>query len=103
MRSAHGAEIKVAFLGLMIASSSALSLSVRANDAAGMRPVADAGLSQYAAQDPVQLDGTGSYDPDGSGTLTYSWRQIAGPSTVISDAGTATPTISGFMQTDEIR
>jgi len=62
------------------------------------RPVADAGLSRYAALNPIVLDGTGSYDPDNSGTLSYTWRQIAGPSVVIIDANTASPTIGGSMQ-----
>ncbi len=66
-------------------------------------PVADAGLPRYAAQDPVVLDGTGSFDPDNSGPLSYTWWQISGPSVVITDANTATPTISGFVQTDEIQ
>lgn len=61
-------------------------------------PVADAGLSRYGAQDPVVLDGTGSFDPDNSGLLSYTWRQIAGPSVIIIDANTATPTIVGSMQ-----
>ncbi len=68
-----------------------------------VRPIADAGSSRYAAQDPVVLDGTGSYDPDDSGLLSYVWRQIAGPSVAITDADTATPTISGFIQTDAIQ
>jgi len=66
-------------------------------------PVADAGLPRYAVQDPVVLDGTGSYDPDDSGTLNYTWRQISGPSVEISEADTSSPTISGFVQTDEIQ
>jgi len=82
-------------------------------------PIADAGSSRYAAQDPVVLDGTGSYDPDNSGTLSYTWQQISGPSVVIIDANTAAPTIAGsiqpelgrdptpkpqgFLQTDEIQ
>lgn len=64
------------------------------------------------------LDGTGSYDPDDSSSLSYTWRQIDGPSVVIIDANTATPTIGsmqpgigrdptptlgGFTQTDEIQ
>jgi parallel beta-helix repeat protein len=61
-------------------------------------PIADAGLSRYTAQDLIVLDGTGSYDPDNSGLLSYIWRQIAGPSVVIIDANTATPTIGGSMQ-----
>ncbi len=66
-------------------------------------PVADAGLPRYAAQDPLVLDGTGSYDPDDSGTLNYTWRQTSGPSVEISEADTASPVISGFIQTDEIQ
>ncbi len=66
-------------------------------------PIADAGLPRYAATDPVVLDGTGSYDPDNSGPLSYKWRQIAGPSVEATDTDTATPTISGFTQTDEIQ
>ena len=63
-------------------------------------PIADAGLSRYAAQDPVVLDGTGSYDPDNSGLLSYAWRQITGPSVVIIDANSAMPTIAGSIQPD---
>ena len=66
-------------------------------------PIADAGSSRYAAQDPAVLDGTGSFDPDGSGPLSYSWRQISGPSVAITNAETATPTISGFVQTDDVQ
>ncbi len=61
-------------------------------------PIGDAGSSRYAAQDPVVLDGTGSYDPDDSGPLSYTWRQIAGPPVVIIDANTAIPTVGGSMQ-----
>ena len=63
-----------------------------------VRPIADAGLSRYAGPDPIVLDGTGSYDPDNSGPLTYTWRQISGPSVVIVDGNTATPTIAGSIQ-----
>ena len=70
---------------------------------ANQPPIADAGLSRYAAADPVELDGTGSYDPDSSGLLSYAWCQIAGPGLAIADADTTTPTISGFFQTDEIQ
>ena len=66
-------------------------------------PVAEAGLPRYAATDPVRLDGSGSYDPDHSGPLTFAWKQVAGPPLVITDANTATPTISGFVQTDQVQ
>ena len=55
-------------------SSSVISLGF-----GGVPPVADAGSSRYAGPDPVVLDGTGSYDPDNTGTLSYTWRQISGP------------------------
>lgn len=66
-------------------------------------PVADAGLPRYTAWDPVVLDGSESFDPDGFGQLTFQWRQVSGPSVDITDENTTTPTISGFSQTDEIQ
>ena len=73
------------------------------SDPTAAEPTADAGLPRYAAQDPVVLDGMDSYSPDDSGTLSYTWRQISGPAVVITDANTATPTVSGFAQTDAIQ
>ncbi len=67
---------------------------------ANERPVANAGALRYAGSEPVRLDGTGSYDPDGSGLLSYVWRQLSGPSVVITDASTAAPLISGPERTD---
>jgi hypothetical protein len=69
----------------------------------GHIPVADAGLPRYPATDPVELDGTGSYDPDNSGPLSYQWQQISGPNLTITGADTPTPTISGFTPTDSIQ
>jgi len=69
-------------------------------------PVADAGLPRYTAGDPVVLDGTNSYDPDNSGTLSYKWRQISGPTLQFlgrREANTVKPTIGGFTQTDMIQ
>ncbi len=71
--------------------------------AQNQRPVAEAGLSRYAAGDPVHLDGSGSYDPDNSGPLSYAWRQIAGPAVVLTGADTAAPTVGGFVQTSDIQ
>lgn len=84
--------ISFALFALFVLSCPAKSI------AQNIPPIADAGLSRYAATDPVQLDGTGSFDPDNSGLLSYTWRQIAGPSVIIIDANTATPTIVGSMQ-----
>lgn len=66
--------------------------------AQNVAPVADAGLSRYVAADPIQLDGTGSFDPDETGPLSYAWTQISGPKVVIIDANTATPTIAGAIE-----
>jgi hypothetical protein len=90
---------------IVILLALALGLSAEGANAANSNqaPIADAGLSRYAAQDLVILDGTDSYDPDNSGPLFYAWQQIAGPSVMITDSNTASPTISGIIQTDEIQ
>jgi hypothetical protein len=87
-------------LGLAIAVISSSTMSLGSD---GVPPIADAGLRRYAAQDPVVLDGTGSYDPDNSGPLTFMWTQSSGAPLVVADANTANPTISGFVQTEEIQ
>lgn len=84
-------------LGLLIAFISSTAIC---QDSEAMPPIADPGFSRYVAQDPIVLDGTGSYDPDDSGPLSYKWRQISGPSVVIIDANTATPTIGGAIKPD---
>lgn len=101
-------------------AATALTLILAAHPAPGgapanVPPVADAGLIRYAAADPVQLDGTGSYDPDASGALRYEWHQVSGPHVVMQGADTPQPVISGpvrmqygyeintFIQTDEIQ
>lgn len=96
MKWLNGYKIRLALVGFAIAAL--LTQPAIGSDSEGVRPIADAGSSRYAAQDPVMLDGTGSYDPDNSGPLSYEWRQIGGPSVVIIDANTATPTIGGSMQ-----
>lgn len=64
-------------------------------------PIAEAGLPRYAARDPVQLDGSRSYDPDASGPLNFIWRQVSGPPVTIRDANSATPVIRGPEYADE--
>ena len=66
-------------------------------------PVAEAGPSRYAAAQPLQLDGTRSYDPDHSGPLTYAWTQVSGPPLVILGATTAMPSVGGFVQTQQMQ
>lgn len=58
-------------------------------------PVANAGADQPAVNSCtiVNLNGTGSMDPDGGPMpLTFAWSQTAGPTVVINNPTTATPT-----------
>jgi hypothetical protein len=101
MKWSNGYRMRLVLVGCAIAAL--LTQPAIGSDSTAVEPVADAGLPRYAAQDPVVLDGTGSYDPDNSGTLGYTWRQISGPLVEIGEADTASPTISSFVQTDEIQ
>ncbi len=57
-------------------------------------PVADAGPDRVnVAAGVIQLDGSGSYDPDGD-AITYQWNQISGPAVSITGASTAQPTFT---------
>jgi len=58
------------------------------------RPVADAGTNVTVDElGLVTLDGSASYDPDGS-QLTYSWQQVAGPSVALEGAETRWPSFT---------
>ncbi len=62
-------------------------------------PVADAGADQTitAPANSVNLDGTGSSDPDGT-ISAYSWVKVSGPGTItISNSNTATPSVIGLQ------
>jgi LmbE family N-acetylglucosaminyl deacetylase len=55
-------------------------------------PVPNAGTDQQANEGVmVTLNGTASFDPDGT-ALTYSWRQVSGPSVTLSNPTLAQPT-----------
>ena len=96
MTANRGFSLTALFVLASVVLVSGSGQSTLANE----RPVADAGLVRYAAAGPVQLDGSGSYDPDVSGPLTYAWRQISGPLVTMTDANSATPLISGPSQPD---
>ncbi|MDA2924968.1 Ig-like domain-containing protein, partial [Acidobacteria bacterium AH-259-L09] len=59
-------------------------------------PVANAGPDQpnVSVGQLVQLDGTGSTDPDVGDLLTFRWFQSAGPAVTLTAANTATPTFT---------
>jgi PKD repeat protein len=58
-------------------------------------PVADAGDDQGVdTETSVQLDGTGSSDPDDDLPLTYLWTQTGGAAVTLSDPAVVTPTFT---------
>jgi len=62
--------------------------------AGNQSPTANAGPDQTVKQlTKVNLNGTGSSDPDGT-IVSYSWRKILGPSVTLSGANTATPSFT---------
>jgi hypothetical protein len=101
MKWLNGSKKRLVIIGFVIVVL--LTQPGIGSDSDGVPPIADAGLSRYAARESVMLDGTGSYDPDDSGPLSYAWCQVSGTSLVITDANIATPVISGFVQTGEIQ
>jgi cyclophilin family peptidyl-prolyl cis-trans isomerase len=63
------------------------TVTITANTA----PTADAGEHRVvAAGIEVSLDGSQSDDPDADDSLTYAWRQTAGPEVTITDSALAT-------------
>jgi hypothetical protein len=61
---------------------------------ANQAPVALAGADQTVNEgDGVNLDGSNSYDPEGT-ISSYSWSQIAGPDVTLSDPLTSQPTFT---------
>lgn len=78
------------------------AVSTSANVTVGGPPVADAGEDQTVEEDDtVDLDGTGSSDPDGD-TLTYAWTQTAGPDVgSLTDGDSATPAFEAPDVSDE--
>jgi len=65
-------------------------------------PVAVPGPTQYVVQDPVTLDASGSYDPDGA-ALTYQWRQVSGPALTLDGSDTPYPVLHGIVAANRIQ
>lgn len=62
--------------------------------ASGNAPVAEAGLGVLAfVGDTVELNGTGSTDPEGD-ELAFTWTQVGGPPVELGGAMTAKPKFS---------
>ncbi len=73
------------------------SVTVTVNDVGigvNSAPVANAGPAQTVAElSNVDLDGSGSADPDGD-PITYAWLQTAGPGVTLSDPTIAQPSFT---------
>ena len=75
------------------------SVIITVNSALNIAPVANAGANQSITSpaNSVNLNGSASYDPDGTITA-YSWTNISGPGSVtINNSNTATPSVIGLQ------
>jgi hypothetical protein len=62
-------------------------------------PVANAGVDQLTFTNMlVNLDGSGSFDPDGNYPLTYSWSQASGLPITLINPGTVSPSFIALSQ-----
>jgi hypothetical protein len=80
-------------------ASSSAQVIIRVSAAANIPPIANAGPNQSitAPANSVILNGTASYDPDGS-ISTYNWTTISGPGSVtINNSNTAVPSVVGLQ------
>jgi subtilisin-like proprotein convertase family protein len=74
--------------------SDSVTITVLETPAPNQPPVADAGPDQQVYESTqVQLDGSGSYDPD-SDPLTYLWAQTQGPTVTLSSTTAVNPTFT---------
>jgi predicted esterase len=76
------------------------TVKIIVNPAPNETPASDAGADmQVQLPDPdIQLDGSDSYDPDGT-IAAYKWEQISGPNTAtITSASTAASKITGVAE-----
>lgn len=80
-------------------ASSTAQVKITVVNAPNIPPIADAGADQTitAPANSVNLDGSGSSDPDGT-ISAYSWAKVSGPGAItISNSNTATPTVVGLQ------
>jgi K319L-like, PKD domain len=80
--------------GIITLIDPAGSFDTTAIEAPNVAPTANAGADQTVASGAlVNLDGTGSSDPDGT-IASYAWTQTGGPAVTLTGADTATPSFT---------
>ncbi len=82
------------------AASASATVSLTVNPVPNKAPVASAGydISITLPDNTADLNGTASYDPDGS-IAAFSWNKISGPGAItIVNSNTATPSVIGLVQ-----
>jgi hypothetical protein len=80
-------------------ATSSAQVKIKVAAAANVPPVANAGIDQTITSpaNSVILDGSASYDPDGTIT-SYSWVTVSGPGTItINNSNTASPSAVGLQ------
>ncbi len=81
-------------------SSADQTVTITITNGANTRPVAVAGgPSTGKNAEEVTLDGTGSSDADGD-ALTYTWTQVAGPTVMLTEGNTASPSFTPRVTAD---
>jgi len=87
-------DVIISYLGETVSKSSSMFIiaATTGGDSSNHAPIANAGSDQLLVGHPVtvNLDGSGSSDPD-SNPITYSWVQTIGPVVTLNNANTVTP------------
>jgi hypothetical protein len=79
-----------------LTASDEVKVTVNAAPAANLPPIAIAGPNQTISATVTSLDGSASYDPDGT-IVKYQWLQLSGAGGVtITGANTPTPNVYGL-------
>lgn len=97
-------SLRMTVTGVSSVTGSVGLAEIEVFEQANRAPYANSGPDQTAADEStVQLDGSGSFDPDGD-ILTFQWNQTGGIPVSLSNATTVNPTFTApsGLSTDEV-